>query len=1029
MRSNLKEKQRILIVSEERDLIDNLTGILEKQNYKVSIAVNEKEAMGLVRDYKIEVALIDVQLNYYSVIDLILTLKKVSFGLNCIMITEYDSSDVAIEAIRSGAFDYLRKPVNKHELLFVLEKCFDGIGECHQNKEEKDFLNESEKQIQYLFENFPGYIIIINREGIIQYINRLLINSLEDVVGKSIYDFNASESSDYYKEILSNIDRTGKTYTTESTGPSIDGGIAWYEISCIPLKKEGAIVNYLLFIVNITERKRAEGALKKSKAMLDSIFQVSPSGIILISNREVKEVNERICQMTGYTGEDLYGKSTRMLYFDEKEYKRVGRNLYKMICKSGSGSIETLWRHKNGGVIDVFLSTTLISPDEDFQVLAFTALDITERKRVERELKQNEEHYRLLADNVSDVIWTSDLGINITYSSPSVEKLRGFTVDEVMNQNLDQILTPKSFEYAFSLLSEKMESIQDGTYQPMTIELEFKHKDGSFIITESTISVVYDNNNMPIRLLGVTRDIRERRRTEEALRESEERLRSVLQNSPDYIITVDRDCKIIYLNRSFPGYSINNMIGTYIFDYTLKEYYEIYKKTIEKVFLTKKMATIESIVPLQHDQNAVFDSRFGPTMLDGRVVSVVMIATDISDRKKAEEDKERIQVQLRQSQKMEAIGTLAGGIAHDFNNILSGIFGYTELAMRKQSKKSEVYNYLSQIFHAANRASDLVSQILTLSRQQDQDRKPVDVGLIVEETLKFLRASLPSTIVISINISSKSDMVLADATQIQQIIMNLCTNAMHAMQLNGGILSVKLNKIDLDSQFVNKFSDLRAGKYLMLEVSDTGHGMSSKIIDRIFDPFFTTKQKGAGTGLGLAIIHGIVKSYEGAITVHSEVDKGSTFQLFLPIVDSIHSEKETEEEKFLPGGNECILVVDDEVSLVDMIKEMLEELGYQVTSMISSVDALEAFELQPDKFDVVITDHTMPNMTGAEMAQKMLSRRPNTPIIMCTGFSDQVNYEKAKLMGISEFLSKPISYQDYAEAIMRVLLKRKGLLQ
>jgi nitrogen-specific signal transduction histidine kinase len=380
----------------------------------------------------------------------------------------------------------------------------------------------------------------------------------------------------------------------------------------------------------------------------------------------------------------------------------------------------------------------------------------------------------------------------------------------------------------------------------------------------------------------------------------------------------------------------------------------------------------------------------------------------------------KLETKLRQAQKMEAIGTLAGGIAHDFNNILSLIMGYTELAMHNVSEGSRVRDNMDKVFKASERARDLVKQILAFSRHTEQEQKPVQIHLIAKESLKLLRPSFPTTIEIRQNITSTGT-VMADPTQIHQVIMNLCTNAYHAMSDKGGILEVSLTDVELDSDYTAKHLDTHPGPYLKLTVSDTGHGMKKKVLNRIFDPYYTTKEKTGGTGMGLAVVHGIVKSHGGVITVYSEPGKGSTFNVFLPRTESAEGVVEPEEIIPLPIGKERILFVDDEPFIVDIGKGMLEHLGYTVVTRTSPIEALEAFKAMPDKFDLVITDMTMPKMTGDELAKELMKIRSDIPIILCTGFSELINEEKAKAMGIRAFVMKPVVQRELANAVRKAL--------
>ncbi|OPZ58555.1 MAG: Wide host range VirA protein [Deltaproteobacteria bacterium ADurb.Bin510] len=371
-----------------------------------------------------------------------------------------------------------------------------------------------------------------------------------------------------------------------------------------------------------------------------------------------------------------------------------------------------------------------------------------------------------------------------------------------------------------------------------------------------------------------------------------------------------------------------------------------------------------------------------------------------------------------QAQKMEAIGALAGGITHDFNNILTAIIGYSELLMEKLSKESEEHAHACQIFQAGGRARDLTRQILTFSRQGEQRQEEVQVYLIVKEALKLLKASLPATISLRQNVESSSGAVLADPTQIHQIIMNLCTNAYHAMGEDGGELRVELSSIEVDAGFAQDHPPLRPGAHLRLTVSDTGSGMDEATQARIFEPFFTTRKQGSGTGLGLAIVHGIVTGLGGCISVQSRPGSGSTFEVYLPKHEAAALPAAADEAEAAPrGAGQHILVVDDDQALLKMTSLILSKLNYRVTACGSAVEALAAFAAAPADFDLVFTDQIMPRMTGAQFAVKVMELRPEIPVIIATGFSEKLTPEAARQLGLRHFLQKPFTRQQLARVI------------
>jgi len=409
------------------------------------------------------------------------------------------------------------------------------------------------------------------------------------------------------------------------------------------------------------------------------------------------------------------------------------------------------------------------------------------------------------------------------------------------------------------------------------------------------------------------------------------------------------------------------------------------------------------------------------------VAANTALQSEIAERQRAEAARQHLEVQLHQVQKMEALGTLAGGIAHDFNNILAVILGYAELSLYDLAPGSNEWHNLQQILIASGRAKHLVQQILAFSRQSEQQRQPVYLQLILAETLTLLRASLPSTIELRQSLATHTGMVLADPVQLQQVVMNLCTNAEYAMRPKGGQLDICLDSVDIDATMAATLPDLRPGSHIRLTGRETGHGMTPEVLERIFEPFFTTKGPGEGTGMGLAVVHGIISSYTGAITVASTPGQGTTFAIYFPRLPDIIEVTDCSEE-ILPKGEGHILFVDDETALTNLAQVMLTHLGYDTEVYTSSRAALAAFQAAPQRFDLVITDQTMPRMTGEALTLALRHIRPDIPIILCTGFSHIMTIEKAGILGVDAFLMKPLVLHDLGLAIQRVLASRRTAL-
>ncbi|MDF1614166.1 response regulator [Desulfurivibrio dismutans] len=388
------------------------------------------------------------------------------------------------------------------------------------------------------------------------------------------------------------------------------------------------------------------------------------------------------------------------------------------------------------------------------------------------------------------------------------------------------------------------------------------------------------------------------------------------------------------------------------------------------------------------------------------------------------QQREKMAAQLRQAQKMEAVGTLAGGVAHDFNNILTPIIGYCELAKMQLTPAEQEKFQVHEILQAAKRARDLVQQILTFSRRQDQERSLLELQPIIKENIKLLRSSLPATIEIKFDLEAACGPVLADLTQMQQVILNLCTNAAQAMEERGGTLEINLRRVEIgDSEQFGR-EPLLPGSYACLTVSDTGVGMDAATLERIFEPYFTTKEQGKGTGLGLAMVHGIVKGHGGRLTVYSEPCKGTVVRIFLPLAVANANgatKMVTDGGESLPRGGERVLVVDDESKIVEMLASLLEHLGYRAMGLTDSRQALELFRQDPWAFDLVISDQTMPGLTGGELARALREIRPDLPVIICTGFSTRMTAEQARRDGIQGYLMKPFSLDDIARLVRRVL--------
>ncbi len=442
-----------------------------------------------------------------------------------------------------------------------------------------------------------------------------------------------------------------------------------------------------------------------------------------------------------------------------------------------------------------------------------------------------------------------------------------------------------------------------------------------------------------------------------------------------------------------------------------------------KVFETGQMIEeVETVINKHGEIKQLNSIKFPLRDENEQIYALCGISTDITQRLQAEKEKRILESRLAQTEKMEAIGTLAGGIAHDFNNILSAVLGYAELAQMEAKRNRDNQKHLAKVIEAGLRARDLVKQILSFSRQHEQERKPVKIIDLLNETMGLIRASLPSTIEIKKSIPPQLPEIYADPTQLHQVIMNLCSNAAQAMRQSGGFLTLSVEHINLDEQEASNHAELESGDYLKLEVPDTGCGMPPDVVDKIFEPFYTTKDEGEGTGMGLSMVHGIIKKHEGFISLNSEPGQGSTFTIFLPVREAHEHDQKTEElDAPLPRGNERILFVDDEEAITEFGKQSLARLGYQVIGLNSSQEALRLLESPPQRFDLLVTDMTMLRLTGLELAKQIHKIAPDLPIILCSGQSQLISSEEWKPAGIKRLLDKPMTMRRLAITVREVL--------
>lgn len=722
----------------------------------------------------------------------------------------------------------------------------------------------------------------------------------------------------------------------------------------------------------------------------------------------IVEANDRAAQVYGFTRDELLRLNIKDLLTPAS--LPIFSDRLKSIQEQDGWVFESMHRRKDGSSFPVEVSSRLVQLGDHQYFWAITR-DISERKEAE-ELFSKAFRSSPSVMTISTLKHGRLVEVNESFTTAF-----GYERHEVIGRTVSDLnlwVDPTQQARVVAALSRETAL--------HNVEVLFRRKSGeTFVGLASGDLIQYKGEPC---VVAAFNDITDLKQAEQSLHESERRFREILENADFIAVMLDTQGNITFCNDfllELTSWKREEVLGRSWFDHFVpvearQEVESVFSRTImTSTFPTHYENDIQT---RQGKRHSIY---WNNTILrddQGRVIGTTSIGEDVTERK-------RLESQLRQAQKMEAIGTMAGGIAHDFNNILGAIMGYAEMALYDAPPGALLHSNLKEVLAAADRAKELVKQILTFSRQSEQQRRPSQILLLVEEALKLIRASLPATITIQGNLTTAlRSMVLADPTQIHQVLMNLCANAAHAMREAGGVLDVGLEDVDLDPITAASCAELKPGPYVRLTVSDTGQGIDRGIMERIFEPFFTTRGPREGTGMGLAVVHGIVKSHGGAITVYSEPGQGSTFHIYLPRLEG-SAAGQVEEPVTISAGQGRILLVDDEETLVDIGQQMLEHLGYEVVGRTSSIEALAVFRAHPEHFDLVITDFSMPQMTGVDLVREMVSIRPDIPVILCSGFSEMISDEQAKTLGIRAFVMKPLSIQDLAEVARKVLEEKK----
>jgi PAS domain S-box-containing protein len=903
------------------------------------------------------------------------------------------------------------------------------MSDVTERRRAEEAIRESEKRYRQVIENAVDIIYTTDANGNFTYANSAALTttgySLEELQRFNYLDLILPEHRDRVSKIYIGQfrERQATTYV-EFPFFNKSGDVLWFGQNASLVIEREKHVGFHVIARDITERKRVEQALRESEERYRALYDRSLDCVFVLDfDGKFVDANQAALGLLEYDRTDISSVNIASL-LDERDLSKALQNMHEIMQTGFQKEItEYRLRRKGGGIVYVETQGSVIYRDGKPHSIQGIARDITERKQAEEALRLSEEKYRTILENMQEAYYEIDLAGHLTFFNDALCKHLGYPKEELIGRVYRQYQDETTAKKIYQLYNQVYR-----TGEPVrAAEAEYIRKDGTKGTYELSVSLLRDTQGKPIGFRGISRDVTEPKQAEEALRLSEERYRNIIESIQDGYFEDDLAGNFIFVNDVISrhlGYGKEELIGMnyrqYASEETSKELYRHFSELYQtghpiKPFAVEYIRRDSSKLTSEISVSLIRD-------IEGKPIGFRGISRDVTERKQAEEEKLSLQEQLRQAQKMEAVGQLAGGVAHDFNNLLTVIKGYSQLSLLDLKEDNPLWGNIQEIEKATQRATDLTRQLLAFSRRQILDLKVLDLNVLLKELEKMLRRIIGEDITLATLLSENLGKVKIDPSQIEQVIFNLAVNARDAMP-GGGKLTIETANVELDEEYARVHVNVAPGRYVRLSVSDTGVGMTQEVKERVFEPFFTTKEKGKGTGLGLSMVYGIVKQSNGNIWLYSEPERGTTFRIYLPRTeeeaDTLHEREETD---FSPRGSETVLLVEDDELVRDLANRLLEQQGYRVLKAANGQEALlVAKEHVGETIHLLLADIVMPRMGGKELADWLKISRPNVKILYTSGYADNAIVHHGVLDPGTHFLQKPFSLKTLSHKVREVL--------